>query len=394
MRPGARNLITDVEGLRVGNAADHRLKTGSTVVTGDGPFVAAVHVMGGAPGSRETDLLAPGATVEVVDALVLSGGSAWGLAAAEGVMAGLHAAGRGFAVGPHRIPIVPAAIVFDLAAGGAPWEANPYPALGRAAFEAASRDFALGTAGAGTGATTSTLKGGLGSASAVLASGATVGALVVANPVGQVTATGARAFLAGPWEEGDEFGGLGPAPRAGDPAPTKAEARVATVIAVVATDLALTRAEATRLAIQAHDGIARAVQPAHTFLDGDLVFAAATGARGPATDADRLALGHAAATCLARAIARAVYLATPRPRRPAAVLVGAALTPRSANHHPRPIQPRRGSLSRQAVSLDPARLPFFLFENTPGEPARFAGGGGAPSPARGPPAVDPRRGAG
>ena len=314
MRPGPRNLITDVPGILVGNAEDHGVRTGVTVVTGAAPFVAAVSVAGGAPGTRETDLLSPLSTIKAVDALVLSGGSAWGLAAADGVMEGLSAAGRGLAMPGRLVPLVPAAILFDLGNGGSKdWDANPYPGLGRRALDAAGAEFALGTAGAGTGATTSTLKGGLGSASAVLAGGATVGALVAVNAVGQVTATGSPCFLAAPWEEAGEFGGLGPAPRAGDPAPTKLDPRAATVIAVVATDLALDRAQAARLAVMAQDGIARAVQPSHTPYDGDLVFAAATGARPLGTDLELSRAGHAAATCLARAIARAVFLATPAP---------------------------------------------------------------------------------
>lgn len=169
MRPGPRNLITDVAGLRVGNAADAALKSGVTVLTADAPFACGVHVMGGAPGTRETDLLAPDRLVEQVDALVLAGGSAFGLGACDGVMAGLRAAGRGFAVGPVRVPIVPGAILFDLLNGGdKDWDESPYPALGRQAYEAAGPAIALGSHGAGTGALTAQWKGGLGSASAVL----------------------------------------------------------------------------------------------------------------------------------------------------------------------------------------------------------------------------------
>ncbi|MEM1353175.1 MAG: P1 family peptidase, partial [Pseudomonadota bacterium] len=166
MQPGPRNLITDVPTLRVGNAEDAALKSGATVLVGDAPFAASVHVMGGAPGTRETDLLAPDKSVAAVDALVLSGGSAFGLDTCGGVVDALRAEGRGFAVGPARVPLVPGAILFDLLNGGAKdWEVNPYPALGRIAYAAATQDFALGTHGSGTGATTGTLKGGLGSAS-------------------------------------------------------------------------------------------------------------------------------------------------------------------------------------------------------------------------------------
>ena len=182
--PGPRNLITDVSGLRVGNAKDQTIRTGVTVLTAEAPFTASVHVMGGAPGTRETELLAPDRTVERVDAIVLSGGSAFGLDAAQGVTEGLRAQGRGFAVHGMTVPIVPAAIIFDLANGGAKdWTSSPYPALGRTAFEAASETFAIGSEGAGTGALIADLKGGLGSASAVW-NGYTVGALVAANPRG------------------------------------------------------------------------------------------------------------------------------------------------------------------------------------------------------------------
>jgi L-aminopeptidase/D-esterase-like protein len=160
------NLLTDVAGIKVGNADDPRLKSGVTVILCEEPAVAAVHVMGGAPGTRETDLLSPEQTVEHIDAVVLSGGSAFGLDAASGVMDGLAAMGRGFAVGPVRVPIVPAAILFDLINGGDKnWgNAAPYRALGRKALDAAGKDFAIGTAGAGSGAPTATHTGGLGSA--------------------------------------------------------------------------------------------------------------------------------------------------------------------------------------------------------------------------------------
>ena len=314
MRPGQRNLITDVAGLRVGQAADARLKSGVTVLLGDAPFACGLHVMGGAPGTRETDLLAPDKTVAGVDALVLSGGSAFGLAACDGVAAGLRAQGRGFAVGTARVPIVPGAIVFDLLNGGDKnWGDNPYPALGRTALDAAGEDFALGSVGAGTGATTARWKGGLGSASSVLDSGVTVGALVVVNALGDATGPDGR-FWAAPWEMGAEFGGHG-APTRFDPG---LEPRAikhqngATTIAIIATDAILDKAALTRLAIAAHDGMARALVPSHTPHDGDLVFAGATGARATSVE-DAFALGHVAAATLSRAIARAVFSATPAP---------------------------------------------------------------------------------
>ena len=323
MRPGPRNLITDIPGLRVGNAHDARLRSGCTVLAADRPFTAAVHVMGGAPGTRETDLLAPERLVQQVDALVLSGGSALGLDACSGVADGLRAMGRGFAVGDQRVPIVPGAILFDLLNGGdKSWTRNPYHALGRAALDVLTDSPALGSAGAGHGALTGNLKGGLGSASAILSSGHTVGALVAVNALGSAIVGDGPHFWAAPWETGDEFGGLGPA-SAHDPGhepPAMKRMGEATTIAIVATDAALTQAECLRLATAAQDGMARALVPSHTPLDGDLVFAASTGAR-PLKDpvADAFALGHAAACCLARAIGRAVFLAEPMPgdRQPA-----------------------------------------------------------------------------
>ncbi|WP_134726821.1 P1 family peptidase [Paracoccus luteus] len=317
MRPGRLNLITDVAGLRVGHADDAALKSGVTVLTADAPFAAGVHVMGGAPGTRETDLLAPDKLVQAVDALVLAGGSAFGLGACDGVMAGLRAAGRGFAVGPALVPIVPGAILFDLLNGGDKgWTDNPYPALGRRALDAAAARFALGSVGAGTGAMTAQWKGGLGSASAVLADGTTVGALVAVNALGSVTAPSGQ-FWAAPWELDAEFGGLGlggPWRPADEPVAQKRLGE-ATTIAVVATDAALDKAGLTRLATAAHDGLARAIVPSHSPFDGDLVFALSTAAR-PAADAfalshaDAFMLSHAAACVLARAVARAVFSAT------------------------------------------------------------------------------------
>ncbi|MGY6696276.1 MAG: P1 family peptidase [Roseinatronobacter sp.] len=310
LQPGPRNLITDVAGLNVGSAQDAALRSGVTVLCGDQPIRAAVHVMGGAPGTRETELLAPDRLVQKVDALVLSGGSAFGLDAASGVMDGLRAMKRGFQVGGHRVPIVPAAILFDLANGGTKnWAQNPYPALGRAALDASGPDFALGSAGAGYGATTARLKGGLGSASWILASGVTVGAMVAVNPVGCVTMGQGPEFWAAPFEHGREFGGLGIG-QANAPPLTKLS-RMATTLAIVATDAALDQSQLTRMAVAAHDGIARAIVPSHTLFDGDIVFAVSTGTRPLTDDAALLDISHSAAVSLSRAIARAVYLAEP-----------------------------------------------------------------------------------
>ena len=213
-RPGPRNLITDVAGLAVGQAQDSRARTGVTVILPEARAVCAVDVRGGAPGTRETDALAPENLVDAVDAVVLSGGSVYGLGAADGVTAWLGARGRGYGLARDPIvppsPVVPAAILFDLANGGTKaWgEEPPYRALGRAAAEAVALDFVLGTAGAGYGAMAGALKGGIGSASVVTAEGATVGAIVAVNCWGSVIAPGGRTFWAAPYELAGEFGGL------------------------------------------------------------------------------------------------------------------------------------------------------------------------------------------
>ncbi|SHJ47334.1 D-aminopeptidase [Shimia gijangensis] len=314
MQAGKRNLITDVEGLVVGNASDATIKTGVTVLTSNMAFTAGLQVMGGAPGTRESDLLAPDKTVQQVDALVLSGGSAFGLDAPSGVADAMRLQGRGFPVGDQIVPIVPGAILFDLLNGGdKSWSENPYKQLGAEALADASDLFDLGTVGAGTGATLASLKGGLGSASVVLPSGHTVGALVAVNALGDATVDDSH-FWAAPFETDNEFGGLGVAqsyPR-GLPRTKMASHAANTTIAIVATDAALDQSQCTRLATAAHDGMARALVPSHTPMDGDLIYGVSTGAKpldNPALDT--LWLGHAAATCLARAIARGVFHATP-----------------------------------------------------------------------------------
>ncbi len=320
-RTGPRNLLTDVAGLRVGNAGENRLTSGATVVLCDEPAIAAVQVLGGAPGSRETDLLEPHNSVETVNGLALSGGSAFGLDAASGVQALLRQRGVGFQFGDNVVPIVPGAIIFDLYPGlDKSWDLYPpYRELGFEAAQAAGLDFAIGTHGAGIGALAAGLKGGLGSASTVLDNGATVAALVVANPTGAVTVGDTRHFWAAPFEIGDEFGGLGlphPMPANAADVRTKrkefARAGANTTIAVIATDATLSKAAAKRMAIAAHDGYSRAIWPTHTPVDGDLIFALATGRKQVALDIESSIDFYAAAGfTMARAIARAVYAATP-----------------------------------------------------------------------------------
>lgn len=332
-KPGPRNLITDVAGIEVGNAQDARVRTGSTVVLPAERLVAAVDVRGGAPGTRETDALDPSCLLGgTVDGVVLSGGSVYGLDAASGVVAWLGARGRGYTLraSPTPAPIVPAAILFDLANGGdKEWgETPPYNNLGRAACVAAGADFPLGNAGAGFGARAGAFKGGLGSASIVTAEGFEVGALMAANSFGSVVVPGTDSFWAAPFELDGELGGqnwvkaagiagLDPlggskAPAyPGDAAPGGPDGgRQNTTIGVVAVNAALTAGEVKRIATMAHNGLARAVRPAHTPVDGEVIFALATGRQRLPDEQRPLALarlGALAADCVARAVARGVY---------------------------------------------------------------------------------------
>ncbi|MGE0666107.1 MAG: P1 family peptidase [Sphingomonadales bacterium] len=315
IRPGPRNLITDLDGIKVGNADDAALRSGTTVLLPDRPMAMAVDVRGGAPGTRDTEALSADTLVERFHALVLSGGSVFGLAAADGVTGWLSERGIGLQLGPRAVPVVPAAILFDLRNGGdKAWDENPYPALGRAACEAASRDFPLGNVGAGVGAKAGSLKGGLGSASAFAEGGLQAGALVGANPFGEAVMPDGT-FWAWPLELDGELGGRAPGvlerplPDGFPPGPPPVSN---TVIAAVAVNLPLDKAQAKRVAMMAQDGIARAVRPAHTPFDGDTVFAVATGALDREVTPRLLAeAGALAADCLARAIARAVLAAEP-----------------------------------------------------------------------------------
>jgi D-aminopeptidase len=314
-----RNLITDIPGVRVGHAGDAKLGSGTTVVLFDLAVVASVDVRGGGPGTRETALLDPAQTVDGIDAIVLSGGSAFGLDAASGVQAYLREQGRGFAVGSARVPIVPSAILFDLLAGGdKAWgRYPPYREFGYEAAKSAGADCALGSVGAGLGATTVNLKGGLGSASAQTRDGITVGAIVAVNAAGSVTVGDGEHFWAAPFELNKEFGGRGWPPTFSADAlalRSKGSPRQSTTLAVVATDAKLTKAQANRLAVMAQTGLARAIYPVHTPLDGDVVFAASTGQK-PLPDAVTAMseLGMVAANVLARAVARGVYEAIALP---------------------------------------------------------------------------------
>lgn len=316
-----KNLLTDIPGVRVGHADNAALASGVTAVIFDRPAVASIDIRGGGPGTRDANLLDPVNTVEQVDGFALSGGSAFGIESGAGVQAWLAEQGRGFPVGTATIPIVPGAVVFDLINGGDKnWgRFAPYRDLGYAAAATASDDFTLGSVGAGLGATTATVKGGLGSASAVTSSGVRVAALVVANPVGNVLIGDGPHFWAAPFEQNGEFGGRGlPASFTPDMlamrikgvAPTSVEN---TTIAVIVTDAILTKAQAQRLAVMTQTGLARAIYPVHCPLDGDLVFAAATGVKPIDPLVGLTELGMLAANTMARAIARGIYEATALP---------------------------------------------------------------------------------
>ena len=329
IRKGPSNLITDVDGIRVGNAENAQSRTGCTVILPEMRAVAGGDVRGGAPGTRETDLLDAACLVDHVDAIVLSGGSVYGLDAASGVTGVLGAQGRGYGMGTNAAgvstvvaPIVPAAILFDLTNGGDKnWgDTPPYNALGRAAVAAAGKTFALGNAGAGLGARAGQIKGGLGSASAITDDGLQVGALIAVNPYGSVLVPGSSQFWAAPYEIDGEFGGRGlPAdmsavatldPMLGTKGETAAQAGGNTSIGCIATNADLTPGEARRVAIMAQDGLARAIRPIHTPFDGDVLFVLATGTKALGDELrprQILALGAIAADCVARAVARGVY---------------------------------------------------------------------------------------
>jgi L-aminopeptidase/D-esterase-like protein len=319
----ARNLITDVAGVLVGHAQDDRLGSGVTAIVFEEPAVASIDVRGGGSGTREADMLEPAAAVERIDGIALSGGSAFGLEAGAGMQAWLRERGRGFAVRGARVPIVPGAILFDLLAGGDKnWgRFAPYRELGYAAAENAAAEFALGSVGAGLGATTLDLKGGIGSAVATTTEGLVVGAIAAVNAAGSVVIGGGPWFWAAPFEQDVEFGGRG-LPTLMPPEAlrhrTKGSRRESTTLVVVATDAVLTKGQAKRLAVMAQTGLARSIYPVHTPLDGDVVFAAATGRKALPDPLLSLAeLGTSAANAVARAVARAVFAASPLPFAPA-----------------------------------------------------------------------------
>jgi len=324
---GPTNTLTDVPGVRVGHAErrGEGWLSGTTVVLApEGGACAGVDVRGGGPGTRETDLLDPRNLVQRVDALVLSGGSAFGLASVDGVVQRLYEAGVGLPVGGPRevVPIVPCAVIFDLGRGG-DFSAHPDRTLGEEAFDAAmshGRDAVqLGVVGAGTGAKAGGLKGGVGSASAVLPDGTTVAALVVVNAVGSCVDPATGELYAARFGLPGEFSSvIAPSPNdlslareAGEVAPSMPDltTSLATTIGVVATDATLTKAQCAKVSGIAHDGMARAIRPVHTMLDGDTVFTIATGARRPPELQSFQSILDVAGDCFTRAIGRAMIAA-------------------------------------------------------------------------------------
>ena len=316
------NLLTDIKGVRVGHADDAALASGATAIIFDQPVIAAMDVRGGGPGTREGALLDLANTVERIDAIALSGGSAFGLETGGGVQAWLAEQGRGLNIRGAVIPIVPGAICFDLLNGGNKnWgRFAPYRDLGFAAAASADVSFALGSVGAGLGALTANLKGGLGSASAATRDGTKVAALAVVNALGSVTVGDGPWFWAAPFELDGEYGGCGlPASFTPDMLAMRIKGGAAataienTTLAVVVTDASLTKAQARRLAMIAQTGLARAIYPVHAPMDGDVVFAAATGERAIDPLVGLTELGMVAANAVARAIARGVYEAVALP---------------------------------------------------------------------------------
>jgi D-aminopeptidase len=317
-----KNLLTDIAGVKVGHAEDTTVASGVTAIIFDEPAVASADVRGGGPGMRDGALLELPNTVERVDAIALSGGSAFGIEAGGGVQAWLAEHGRGFPVGDALIPIVPGAVMFDMLNGGnKKWgRFPPYRDLGYSAAANANTTFALGSVGAGLGATTANFKGGIGSASAVTQGGVKVAAIASVNAVGSVNIGDGPWFWASPFEVNNEFGGRGLPPAfspdmlamrlKGAPATTAIEN---TTLAVVVTDAILTKPQAKRLAMIAQTGFARAIYPVHAPLDGDVVFAAATGVKPIDPLIGLTELGALAANVVARAIARGVYEAEALP---------------------------------------------------------------------------------
>ena len=306
---GPKNSITDIDGFLVGNAHDDYLKSGTTVLTRSTSFRASVSILGGAPGTKETDLLSPDKLVENIDGIVLAGGSAFGLDASSGVMDCLRSQNRGFDTGAIKVPIVPSAILFDLKNGGfKDWKTNPYCELGRNAFLKVSDDFEIGSVGAGCGATTSVVKGGLGTSSLFYGDRIKVGAIVAVNSVGSPCFPGTNILYS------DFYGGEGIHFKKNSVNSlinsTKLLKGEATTLGIVCTNLNFSKNDLNRIATSAHSGIARAIEPSHTPFDGDIIFSATSGTQPiNSKDKDLMLVCQLSALCVTQAVASAIKAA-------------------------------------------------------------------------------------
>ena len=305
---GPSDSITDIDGFLVGNAHDDKLKSGVTVLTRSNSFRASVSILGGAPGTKETDLLSPDKIVDKIDGIVLSGGSAFGLDASSGVMDCLKNRNRGFDTGSIKVPIVPSAILFDLKNGGfKDWKTNPYRNLGQNAFLNISHFFEIGSVGAGCGATTSVFKGGLGTNSIFYGDRIKVGAIVAVNSVGSPCFPGTNILYS------DFYGAkehLEKPPTSSLINSTKILKGEATTLGIVCTNLNFNKNDLSRIATSAHSGIARAIEPSHTPFDGDIIFSATSGTQPiDSKDNDLMLVCQLSALCITKAVGSAIKAA-------------------------------------------------------------------------------------
>ena len=303
---GPSNSITDIDGFLVGNAHDDKLKSGVTVLTRPNSFRASVSILGGAPGTKETDLLSPDKIVDKIDGIVLSGGSAFGLDASSGVMDCLKNRNRGFDTGSIKVPIVPSAILFDLKNGGfKDWKTNPYRNLGENAFLNISHFFEIGSVGAGCGATTSVVKGGLGTTSIFYGDRIKVGAIVAVNSVGSPCFPGTNILYSDFYGANKEQ--LEKPPSGSSINSTKLLKGEATTLGIVCTNLNFNKNDLNRIATSAHSGIARAIEPSHTPFDGDIIFSATSGTQPiDSKDTDLMLVCQLSALCITRAVGSAI----------------------------------------------------------------------------------------
>ena len=306
---GPKNSITDVDGFLVGNAHDEKIKSGATVLTRSTSFKASVSILGGAPGTKETDLLSPDKIIENIDGIVLAGGSAFGLDASSGVMDCIRGQNRGFDAGGIKVPIVPSAILFDLKNGGSKnWKINPYRNLGRNAFLNVSDEFEIGSVGAGCGANTSVVKGGLGTTSIFCGDRIKVGAVVAVNSVGSPCFPGTNILYSDFYNDRKKH--FERPPMSSLINSTKLLTGEATTLGIVCTNLNFNKSDLNRIATSAHSGIARAIEPSHTPFDGDIIFSATSGTQPiDSEDKDLMLVCQLSALCVTQAVGSAIKAA-------------------------------------------------------------------------------------